>query len=432
MIHGRSNWWACAVIVFTSWSTSAAELAEHIPGEYVVKVKPTLSSLQLGTLAAQLGGELVQSLSPESNAILLKREIEISTEDSIALLNQHPMVEYAEPNYVYRIDQSREGLPNDPELGRLWGLINSGQRIGSSTGVEGIDINAVKAWEIQTGSHDVIISVIDTGVLYNHPDLANNIWVNEAELNGVEGVDDDENGFVDDIHGWDFANNDNDPIDDQSHGTHCAGTIAAEGNNELGVVGVAWKARIMPIKFLSASGGGTLANAVLSIDYSTRMGAHISNNSWGGGGYSRALEESIERARDAGTLFVAAAGNSRADNDRRPAYPASYDIENIVSVAAMDNRGQLARFSNFGAKSVHIAAPGVDVLSYTTRGLQMYSGTSMAAPHVAGVAALMKSANSQMSPVEMKAKMIETARSLPGLDGRVVSGLVDAHAALID
>ncbi len=267
---------------------------------------------------------------------------EFSSEKSLTRilekLNKNPDIEFAEPNYVLSID----AVPNDPSFSQLWGIHNLGQTGGAADA----DIDAPEAWDVQTGSSDVVIAVIDTGVDYNHPDLVSNIWTNLGEIPG-NGIDDDGNGYVDDVHGYDFANNNGDPTDDHYHGTHCAGTIGAGGNNGIGIAGVNWNVSIMPGKFLTASGSGTEAGAIASIQYAILMGADVMSNSWGGGGYSQALYDAISAANEAGSLFVAAAGNTGSDNDVYPHYPSSYDIPNVIAVAATDYNDNKAGFAAF-------------------------------------------------------------------------------------
>ncbi len=333
----------------------------------------------------------------------------------IKKLNNDPRVEYAEPNYIYHTTE----IPNDPDLGELWGFHNTGQNGGTVDA----DIDAPEAWDIQTGSSNVVIAVIDTGVDYTHPDLAGNIWVNEAELNGEAGVDNDGNGFIDDIHGYDFVNDDGDPFDDHYHGTHCAGTIGAVGDDNIGIVGVNWNVSIMPVKFLSASGSGTTLDAIASVEYATVMGADIMSNSWGGGGYSVALEEAISAANDAGILFVAAAGNSGTNNDMSPHYPSSYDVPNVVSVAATDRNDNKASFSCYGAGSVDLGAPGVNI--YSTKPNNTYgalNGTSMATPHVAGAAGLIKAQYPSLASDDIKSRLFGGVDIIPSMEGITVTG----------
>lgn len=280
-----------------------------------------------------------------------------------------------EPNYAV----SAQLTPNDPRFSELWGLNNTGQTGGTA----GADIDAPQAWDTTTGSSAVVVAVIDTGVDYLHPELSGNMWRNPGETgSGREnnGVDDDANGFVDDVYGWDFVDEDNDPIDAHSHGTHVSGTIAARGNNGVGVVGVNWQCRIMACRFLDASGSGWTSDAVEAVNYAVANGAKVLNNSWGGGGYSSALEAAIAYARQQGVLFVAAAGNAGTDADQYPMYPAAYPDSNIVSVASTDHNDELSYFSNWGATSVDVAAPGSSILSsvpvYADLFLEHFQGAS--------------------------------------------------------
>lgn len=412
---------AVGVGAFAITANAAQPAVEFVPGEYIVKLKDNVN-LQNKALASELNAFGANVVLKNQNIIKVNRSLVENSTFAMNEIAQSPFVEYVEPNYIYKINRT----PNDPKLSELWGLINV-----NSAGEEGADIDAEKAWDIQTGSKNVVVAVIDTGVDYNIDDLQENMWVNEAELNGKPGVDDDGNGFVDDIHGYDFANSDADPRDDHGHGSHCSGTIGAKGNDGKGIVGVNWDVRIMALKFLTASGSGTLEHALKSIDYATQNGANIMSNSWGGGGFSQALEDAIKRASDAGILFVAAAGNHRGNNDQQPTYPANYAVPNVVSVAAIDESGELASFSCFGQNTVHVAAPGVGVLSTTPDGYKSWSGTSMATPHVSGVAALLLANEPNLTPTEIKDRLIKTARPLSSLRGKVVSaGVVNAYYAL--
>lgn len=336
-------------------------------------------------------------------------------------------VEYIEPNYTYTINQIR-----DRDYGKQWGLKNTGVNSGSifAPGKKGMDINAENAWKLTTGSTDVKIAVIDTGVDYTHNDLKENIMINEAELNGEEGVDDDGNGYVDDVYGYDFANNDNDPMDGHGHGTHCAGVIGASHNN-IGIRGVMAKVQILPIQFLTKSGRGSLEGAIKAIDYAVSRGVNIMSNSWGGGGSSQALEEAVGRAEEAGILFVAAAGNSRSDNDKKPTMPANIQKSNVVSVGAMDGKGNKASFSNYGKKTVHVFAPGVNIYSTVqNNSYKKMSGTSMACPMIAGIAGLILASEPNLSHRELKQRMMSFSRDGGGLRRYSVSGFVDAFRSL--
>jgi len=414
--------------LFTSIFAVAAQ-PESVPGEYVVKLRDSLSIYQNNTniLSAELGS-FVKSTIPGQNIVVIKRPVFEEDSSVMKTLAQNPNVEVVEPNYIYRANRT----PNDPMLNQLWGMQNIGQADSDKQpGVAGVDIDASKAWDIETGSENVVIAVIDTGVDYTNPDLKPNMWTNAAELNGKKGVDDDSNGVVDDIYGFNAITGSGDPKDDQGHGSHCAGTIGAKGDDGKGIVGVNWNTRIMAVKFLDKDGSGTLEGAIKGIDYATKMGAVIMSNSWGGGGISQTLKEAIERSNTAGALFIAAAGNESNNNDSNPSYPASYQVPNVISVAAVDNKGQIASFSNYGKTSVHVAAPGVNILSTTTAGYQSWSGTSMATPHVSGIAGLIASHEPNLSAIEIKNRIITTARPIAGLRGKVRgAGFANAYAAL--
>lgn len=433
MIQGRLNRVAVGLIAFFAVTANAKDFPA-VPGEYIVKLRSTTSIMSSVQLERTLGVKIKEQVSPKNGVILVQRPLVETRSTALAVMTQNPMVEYVEPNYIYRVNGGASQLPNDPALNRLWGMVNTGQQVsgdsGLFTGKAGIDISADKAWQIETGSREVVVAVIDTGVNWSNPELAPNIYTNEAELNGKPGIDDDNNGCVDDVHGCDFVGKDGDPMDVFGHGTHVSGTIGATANDNTGIVGVAWNVRILPIRFLGDDGSGSLADAIKSIDYAVAMKANIMSNSWGGGGFSQALMDSIIRARDAGILFVAAAGNSSNDNDSSPEYPASYQVDNVISVAAIDPTGAVADFSNFGKNSVHIAAPGVNILSYTMRGLESWSGTSMACPHVTGVAALLLSQDMTQNYGTIKNRLLASARPLASLRGRVNTGLVNAYYAL--
>ncbi len=340
-----------------------------------------------------------------------------------------PLVASVEPDFVI----APAAIPNDPSFGSLWGLHN----IGQSGGLADADIDAPAAWETTTGSRNVVIAVIDTGVDYGHRDLAANAWRNSGEIAG-DGLDNDGNGFVDDVYGWDFANRDADPMDDNGHGTHVAGTIGAVGGNGTGVVGVNWQVSIMALKFLTGSGSGSTSGAIGAINYATRMkrdfGVNVvaTNNSWGGGGFSTSLRDAIAAGGRAGILFVAAAGNDGTNNDVTPHYPSNYDDDAVISVAATDRSNRLASFSNFGATSVDVAAPGASITS-TLPGNRYgsYSGTSMATPHVAGIVGLLAAANPAATAAEIRTAILSTTTPVAALAGRMTTGgLVNAAAAV--
>ncbi|MBM3240916.1 T9SS type A sorting domain-containing protein [Candidatus Poribacteria bacterium] len=400
-----------ALFLIMSLATVAyAEDAAYVPGELLVGLKEGLTQDAIQALNARVGAEMIYQFKL-INAYQLRLPKKLTVPAAIAFYSRQPEVEYAEPNYLLYANV----IPNDPKIKELWGLHNVGQTGGTSDA----DIDAPEAWEIATGSEKIIVASIDSGVDYKHEDLKDNMWVNAAEASGTPGVDDDGNGFVDDIHGYDFANNDGDPMDDNGHGTHTSGTIGAVGNNGIGVVGVNWDVRIMALKFLSASGSGSTADAIKCVQYATLMGANLSNNSWGGGGKSIPLALAIWK----GPLFVAAAGNNGQNTDISPHYPSSYQLKNIISVAATDHNDRKASFSNYGVKSVDLGAPGVNIVSTLPRNSYgPADGTSMASPHVAGVAALIMSVNPGLSDLEVKDCILNSVDAVPDLNGKVLTG----------
>lgn len=310
----------------------------------------------------------------------------LDTGKAIEALYRSGTVVFAEPDYEVKINKT----PNDPSFSSLWGLHNTGQ----SGGTADADIDAPEAWDTRTDASTTIVGVVDTGVDYTHSDLSANMWKNPGEIAG-NGIDDDANGYVDDVYGIDTANDDSNPMDDQGHGTHVSGTVGASGNNSVGVVGVAWKTKIMALKFLSSGGSGYTSDAVELINYTVSIKKKnsyprmILSNSWGGGGFSDTLYNAIKAAQDAGVLFVAAAGNDGRNTDLSPNYPSDYDLPSIISVGASDYKDLPAYFSNYGCKSVDLFAPGVNVYStYPGNQYATMSGTSMATPHVSGAAAI--------------------------------------------
>jgi subtilisin family serine protease len=338
-----------------------------------------------------------------------------STTEAVAKYQMHEAIEYIEPDYQLQAVE----IPNDPMFDELYGLHNTGQTGGTA----GADIAAVSAWDVFTGSDDVVVVVIDTGVDYTHADLADNAWANPGEVPG-NGIDDDGNGFIDDVRGWDFVNSDNDPMDDNGHGTHCSGTIGAVGDNGIGVVGVNWDVSIMGVKFLDSGGSGWTSDAILSIDYAlTIPGVKVMSNSWGGGGYSEALEDAIQRAHDAGVLFVCAAGNYVGNTDINPNYPSCYTVPNVMSIAATDHNDDLASFSGYGPTTVDLGAPGDDIMSTLPgNGYGELGGTSMATPHVSGVAALIWGRFPAMTVTQVKALIMDSVDPIDALDGMCVTG----------
>lgn len=415
------------LICLLALTNSAAAEAESVPGQFLIKYKNTNSRAKsnmrhdLGVRAVKTNAltqvQLVEAASASGINAKLAKDLLASGE-----------VEYIEPNYIVHAFKT----PNDPSFSSLWGMHNSGQNSGHND----IDIDAPEAWDVSTGSNQVVVGIVDTGVDYTHQDLAANIWINAGEIPD-NGIDDDDNGVIDDVHGFNAFDGSGNPMDDNNHGTHVAGTIGARGNDRLGVAGVNWHVKIMPLKFLSASGSGTTQGAIEAIEYAIKMknrGVNIKvlNNSWGGTGFSQALEDAVKAANNAGILFVAAAGNSAADNDSLPSYPANFNVANVISVAAIDRNSNLASFSNYGLNTVHLAAPGVDILSSTPGNTySIFSGTSMACPHVAGVAALVLAKNASLSVSQLKSRLLNTVQPLNSLTGLVKApGIVNANNAV--
>jgi len=340
---------------------------------------------------------------------------------------QLPEVEYAEPNFEIELDASEAAgplepiLPHDPQFTDQWALANSGQRGGK----QGADINATLAWATTTGSDKVVVAVLDSGVDYTHEDLIQNMWMRPASMAPYH---DNELGTIDDENGFNAIDTASDPMDENGHGTHCAGIIGAEGENNIGIAGVNWKVRIMPLKFMNAGGFGTTKDAIEAINYvidrkKAGVNVRIISASWGSTQRSRALEDAIRKAYENDILFVAAAGNSTVNNDRTPHFPSSYNVPNVVSVAALDRHDELAKFSNWGAKSVAIAAPGVDILStWLGNAYEEKSGTSMATPVVSGVAALILSEHPRMSVDDLKKKLLASTDPIVALKGKTVTG----------
>ncbi len=327
-----------------------------MPGEVIVTFKEGVALDQANAFIEGYGATALKRFST-INAWHLKLPEGMKAKEAISLLGSSDLVQSVDLNWL----RQPSAIPNDTLFGELYGLHNTGQ----TGGTPDADIDAPEAWDITTGDPNVVVAIIDSGTSLNHPDLAGNLWVNPGEIPG-NGIDDDGNGYVDDVNGWDFTGNDNDPSPTGGscggHGTHTAGTVGAVGNNGEGITGVAWNVQIMPLKVFRLFFGLCSApdSALIgAIEYSGKMGAAISNNSWGGGGYSAAMEDAIRASE---TLFVAAAGNDARNNDSTPQYPANYNLDNVLAVAATDSNDALASFSNYGT-SVEVAAPGVGTLS---------------------------------------------------------------------
>ncbi len=421
------------LLAVSSFAMAAKTEVQAVPGEFIIRFKSYEHAKQFYQKSGVRDIGRHEWLGVRFAPIgFMKVSTQTDYNKAVSLLGNSSEIAYVEPNFIYTIpahvdynDQQfnrRFTNPTDEFFDKLWGIYNQENA--------GIDVNALEAWKLTMGSEKIKIAVIDTGVDYTHPDLKDNMWKNEKEIPD-NGIDDDGNGYVDDIYGYDFANTDSDPIDDHSHGTHCAGTIGGV-HNKIGVAGVMRDVSIMAIKFLTAGGSGSSKGAIQSIDYATKMGAHVMSNSWGGGGKSTAMLEAIEAANKQGIIFVAAAGNSKTDNDSKPHYPSNYESSNVISVAAIDIAGKPASFTNYGKTTVHVAAPGVNILSTVTKGgYKSYSGTSMATPHVSGVVGLILSARGLRAAPSMKELLIETSKKGDAVKDITVSGgIVDAAAAI--
>jgi len=399
------------------------------PGVVLVRFKDDPSAAKADLLAASLG--LVRA-EPRRSPTLKVDRMRIATketvEEAVARLNKEPQVIYAEPNYKIRL----LNVPNDPRYGECWGLNNTGQ----TGGTVDADIDAQEAWDISIGSYSVVVAVLDTGVDYTHPDLAANIWTNSDETPG-NGIDDDNNGYVDDVRGWDFEHENNNPMDDYGHGTHCSGIIGAVGNNGVGVAGVNWRVTIMPLRIIGNQDlEAYCVDAAEAIHYAVDNGARIMSCSWWTvQHYSQTLENAVVYADQHDVMLVAAAGNDSRDDDD-PAYnhwPSEWPYDNIIAVAATNHTDGRAYFSNWGLVSVDVGAPGEDILStiWPGQGYDVMSGTSMATPHVAGVVALMLSLQPNLTKQQIRQYLFTTVDPIPDLQGRTVTGgRVNAYRVL--
>lgn len=418
-------------------------VGNYVPDQILVKFKAGSASdaKALSNTLSAVGGEIIETIITDAmrssdaksgieDGKLVLVNSKIGTIEAIALLQNLPEIEYAEPNYIY----THSATSNDPYYtnGSLWGMYGSTTSPSNTYGC-----GAGNAWAAgHIGSGEVYIGIIDEGYMYTHEDLAANAGKNPGEIPG-DGVDNDNNGYRDDVYGWDFAGNNNTVFDGVSddHGTHVAGTIGAVGGNGKGVAGINWNVKLLSAKFLG-SRGGTTANAIKAVDYftdlKTRHGINLvaTNNSWGGGGFSQGLYDAIQRANNAGILFIAAAGNATNNNDASLSYPSSYSNSNIIAVAAITNTGGLAGFSNFGATTVDIGAPGNGIYSSIPKksgskvisAYASYSGTSMATPHVTGAAALYAASNPTATADQIKDAILNSAIPTPSLSGQCLTG----------
>jgi len=435
---------------------SETDKGKYVQGELLVKFKSGTAKASAQKAHLIAGATVIRSFKivPDVEHVRLSKGLAVK--NAIAQYMSNPDVEYAEPNYIRKI-ASTEVIPSDLYFRDQWALRNTGQY---AYGTEGADIDATEAWRVSTGSYDITIAVLDTGVDYNHNDLASNMWRNLSECNGVAGVDDDTNLFVDDCAGWNFvtcesfedfedrwdisftcsqvSTESNDPMDENGHGTHVAGIIGAIGNNQTGVAGVMWRTHILPVRVFNQFGEGTDSDVVRGIDYAVKMGAKVINASWGAYGESLTLYNAISAANSHGVLFVAAAGNDSNNNDLTPYYPASYPFGNIISVAATDQNDVRVPFSNFGYTSVDVGAPGTYIISTVPTSmdngysyLEQDSGTSMAAPHVTGLAGLLYSYYYNFDSTQIRNMILSYVNLIPSLDGWVSSrGRINAARSM--
>lgn len=384
--------------------------------EILVRFKsPNSSNTSLEEISRNIHQKVGSTVLKEFNEIkglqLVKIPDNMTLDEALAIYTQNENVIYAEPNYICK----NQSIPNDPYYDYQWGLNN---------------INAPSAWNITTGSKNVIIAVVDSGIDINHPDLRYNIWVNPGEIPG-NNIDDDGNGFIDDVYGWNFADNDNNVTDSNGHGTHVAGIIAASGNNTQGITGVIWNATILPLKFIDKNGDGYVSDAVSAISYAIKIGAFIINCSWSGSTYSQTLKNVIESSS---ALVVCASGNdiSRADTDVTPNYPASYDSNNVISVTATDMADNLCYFASYGVNSVDVAAPGSSIYSTLPGSSYGYmSGTSMATAYVSGLAGLIKSLRPDLNNIQVKNVILNNVDIIDSLTGKILTGgRINAYRSL--
>ena len=394
---------------------------EYVEGELLVRYQGDSATVRaaIEQMTGEIGGETIRNF-PTIGWQHIRLPAGISVAEGLERFRDLPGVQFVQPNFVYHT----QATTNDPRFTELYGLAK---------------IKAPQAWDTTTGASNVVVAVIDLGVDYNHEDLKANMWHNPGETGldatgrdkATNGIDDDGDGYVDDVYGVDTINHDSDPLDDGGHGTHVAGIIGAVGNNGVGVVGVNWTVRIMAIKSHDAAGNGSSASVVEAFQYARMMrqrgiNVRVTNSSWGGApeapSYDQALKDAIDAAGNAGILNICAAGNGNTNNDAMPFYPATYDSPSIVSVAASDQNDNKAGFSSYGATTVDLAAPGVGILSTYRGSYALLSGTSMAAPHVTGAAALLVGYNPYLTMAQLKSLLLNNVDALPQWSSLTVSG----------
>lgn len=420
-------------VSFAGLQAEAVESTPHVAGELLIRFAEGMSEDEKKAMVAAKGAKIVHTFAGGQAALVrfnkVPKSLASASERFADVANK---VEAVGLNRVFRI----AAQPDDPSYRQQY---------------QHDKLESLKAWDITTGSKDIVVAVIDTGVDYTHPDLVENYWTNPGESGRdsdgndkrTNGIDDDGNGYVDDFRGWDFVDNDNDPQDGNGHGTHCAGGIGAVGDNGVGVTGINWNVSIVGLKFLDRNGSGSEADAIRAIEYATMMGFDLTSNSWGGDPTPNDgvdfLYNAIKDAGEKGYLFVAAAGNDGRNTDKRETHPASYDLDNIISVAASNSSDRLAGFSNFGEDTVDIAAPGADILStnktggWFNNGYKRLSGTSMAAPLVAGAAALLKSILPDADAKELKDRILRNTDEVSRFRGKLkTAGRLNLYKVLTD
>jgi len=401
------------------------ESEPFVKGHVLVKIDMHHSVLAKARIEREFGMKNIENYSLVEGLGLYRFDPKIDVMEIVKQLSAKDYVIYAEPDYIYHV-ADQQAFVDDSEFPRQWALENKAQTGGKIDA----DINAELMWTYQKGSRNVVIGITDTGIDYTHPDLIDNLWRNGKEIPD-NNVDDDQNGFVDDIFGINAIKKTGTPLDDNMHGTHVAGIIGAVGDNHLGVVGVAQQVQIAACKFLSSSGSGSLANALVCMEYFAALKSRAdnpinlvaTNNSWGGGGVSQSMLDAIKAHERLGILFIAAAGNDSSNNDNRDTFPANYNVANVISVAATDHNDRIATFSNYGKKTVHVAAPGVKVLSTILS--QKYgelSGTSMAAPHVTGLSAVIASQFNELNYFGIKNLIMTGGQKTDATANTTISG----------
>lgn len=441
MTGGRAHRYAtCSAIVMMALLVGLGSGQEHAfsqsTGESTyaldhILVKPKASASEQDMVQIEsINGTAQEETIPGMEVRIAEVPDGSTVQEMIDLYEASTDVEYAEPDHKLFLDQTTTEAtplaPNDPDFSFQWGLDNTGQEGGTPDA----DIDATEAWGVITGSTNTVVAVLDTGVDVEHPDLINNVWTNPDEIPDNL-VDDDGNGYVDDVHGWDFAQDDNtvyDAADSEEHGTHVAGIIAAEGDNGFGIAGVNWGAKVMPLKFIAAD-FGYISDAAEALNYAVKEGVKISNNSYGcyhtastPNCYSQTLHDAIKDADASGHLFVASAGNSAKNTDTEAHYPSGYDSPNVISVAATNDQDALWTFSNYGPTTVDLAAPGHNIWSTVPGFFDYKSGTSMAAPHVAGVAALVKSQSPEFTQLQVKESILLGVDKKDAFQGKTATG----------